>query len=72
MIKIQQNTMQQSSRDDDNRILEQTNKVKQQSNQSYSKPGMNATVLNNIECFVISDLRNYEIYFEIESDLSTM
>jgi hypothetical protein len=40
-------TIQQSGRDDDKGTLSQTNEGNQEGNQSYSKPGMNATAMNN-------------------------
>jgi hypothetical protein len=33
---------------------------------SYSKPGMNATAVNNTVCFVIYCLKYCEMYFEIK------
>jgi hypothetical protein len=61
-------TIQQSCRDDANGILLQTNKVKQQHDQSFSKSFLNATALYNTVCVVLSGLDYCEIYFKIKND----
>jgi hypothetical protein len=44
---------------------EQTNEGKH-CDQSYSKPGMNATAMNNTLCLVFSGLKYCEMYFKIK------